>query len=291
MTNLVSTANNLLTFSPEQVDLIKRTVAKGATDDELKLFLYQCQRTGLDPFSRQIYFVKYGDKVTIITAIDGYRTIAERTGKYAGSDDPNFYEVETEIAAQPANRNFPRKATVTVYKMVEGQRCPFTATARWEEYYPKQNRFKWDQMPHMMLAKCAEALALRKAFPNDLSGLYVQEEMDQAEKLVKVIPPKKENENTSPRDEIGSYEEYKIFGEPYKNSDYFGRSVREVPIDKLEVLVQWTLDKSKTMGKLTPDMAQFLEHSRRFLSEEKKSSEERARRNSGIPEITQENCF
>ena len=77
-------------FTPGQIATIKETVANGASDNELKLFLYQCSRTGLDPLSRQIHFIKRGGKATIQTGIDGFRAIAERTGKYAGNDDYLF---------------------------------------------------------------------------------------------------------------------------------------------------------------------------------------------------------
>ncbi len=171
-------------FSRDKVDLIKRTVAKDATDTELQLFLHQCERTGLDPLARQIYFrkqkTKNGDVVTIITGIDGYRLIADRTGQYGGNDDPVFDDEEN-----------PRKATVTVYKIIGGLRCPFTSSARWDQYYPGDAQgFMWRKMPHLMLGKCAEALALRKAFPAELSGLYVKEEMDQAggQQTVEAVP-------------------------------------------------------------------------------------------------------
>ncbi len=174
----VQPTKNALTLSPDQVDLIKRTIAKGATDDELKLFLYQCEKRGLDPLSRQIYFqkrkTKTGEQMTILTAIDGYRLIADRTGKYAGNDEP-IYD----------NERSPSKATSTVYKIVGTIRCPFTATARWHQYYPgDQSGFMWNKMPHLMLGKCAEALALRKAFPEELGGLYIDEEMHQAGKPI-----------------------------------------------------------------------------------------------------------
>ena len=167
-------SSGLITFDREKVELIKRTVAKGATDDEFALFIHQCQRTGLDPLTRQIYFrkqnTKSGPQITIITGIDGYRLIADRTDKYAGNDDPTF-----------DNEEQPRRATVTVYKLAGGLRCPYTATARWDQYYPGDSQgFMWRKMPHLMLGKCAEALALRKAFPAELSGVYVKEEMDQA---------------------------------------------------------------------------------------------------------------
>ncbi len=163
-------------FTTTQVDLIRRTIARGATDDELTLFLGQCRRTGLDPFAKQIYLVKRWDSkaqkevMAIQVGIDGYRLIADRTKSYAGNDDPVF-DSESE----------PQKATVTVYKVVDGVRCGFTATARWSQYFPGEKQgFMWKRMPHLMLGKCAEALALRKAFPAELSGLYIAEELDQA---------------------------------------------------------------------------------------------------------------
>ena len=162
------TYNNI---TPAQVDLIKSQIAVGATDDELKLFLHVADKSGLDPLSRQIYFIKRSGKMTIQTGIDGFRAVADRTGQYVGSSDPVFED----------NGKIPAKATVTVNKVVGGVVGNFTATARWEEYYPgKSQGFMWDKMPHTMLGKCAEALALRKAFPAQLSGLYTGDEMDQA---------------------------------------------------------------------------------------------------------------
>lgn len=162
-----------MTWTPDQVDLIKRTVAKDCTNDEFKLFLYQAARTGLDPLAKQIYAVKRGGRMTIQTGIDGFRLTADRTGKLAGSDDAVF-------TGKPKQPDFA--ASVTVYKIIKGVRCPFSATARWAEYYPGDAQgAMWNKMPCTMLAKCAEALALRKAFPADLSGVYTKEEMDQAE--------------------------------------------------------------------------------------------------------------
>lgn len=156
-----------------KIDLIRRTVAAGASADELELFFHQARRAGLDPLAKQIYFVKRQGKGVIQVGIDGLRLIADRTGQYAGSDDADFSVAN--------DRGYPSAAKVVVYKMVAGQRCPFSATARWDEYYPGDSQgFQWKRMPHAMLSKCAEALALRKAFPADMSGLYVHEEMEQA---------------------------------------------------------------------------------------------------------------
>jgi phage recombination protein Bet len=176
-----------------KLDLVKRTVANGASNDEFELFLHQARRTGLDPLSKQIYCIKRGDKATIQTGIDGYRLIAQRTGEYAGSDDAVF-SYDNEYAA-----GLGLAATVTVWRFVQGQRCPFTATARMHEYKPERGAQMWERMPHTMLAKCAEALALRKAFPAELSGVYADTEMDQAGPVAAdpddLYPP----EDTQPR--------------------------------------------------------------------------------------------
>jgi phage recombination protein Bet len=188
-------AEAMFGIDPEKVDLIKSTVAPTATHEELKLFLYQCSRTGLDPLAKQIYFQKRFNKrrqkaeLTIITGIDGYRLVADRTGQYAGNDDPVFDDEE-----------HPRKATVTVYKLIGDQRCPFSASARWDQYYPGDEQgFMWRKMPHLMLGKCAEALALRKAFPAELSGLYIKEEMDQADQEPAATPAVKPAASVKPQ--------------------------------------------------------------------------------------------
>jgi len=168
-----------LVFNASQIDLIKTQIARECTDAELALFIGVCERTGLDPFSRQIYAIRRPDKkapggarMVIQTGIDGYRLIADRTGRYAGNSDAVY---------QYDDHGRVMRATVTVGKLVQGVCCSFTASALMSEYRPSFPGPLWDRMPHVMLAKCAEAAALRKAFPADLSGLYTQEEMEQAE--------------------------------------------------------------------------------------------------------------
>lgn len=162
----------LLQFTQEQTQLIKTQIAKDCTNDELALFLYQCKRTGLDPLTRQIYAIKRSGRLTIQTSIDGFRCIAERSGTYAGQDEPVWIDDE---------KGFPVKCTVTVYRFSpQGQRYPAgVGVAYFKEYYPNPMNLQ-KSMPHTMIAKVAEALALRKAFPQDLSGLYTSEEMNQA---------------------------------------------------------------------------------------------------------------
>jgi phage recombination protein Bet len=163
-------------YTTAQVELIKKTVAAGCSNDELALFLEVCKGSGLNPFMKQIYAIKRGDKMTVQTGIDGYRLLAARTGDLAGIDDA-VYDAESDER--------PAWASVTVWRFVRGQRVPFTAKARWREY-AQVNRdgnptAMWAKMPYLMLGKCAEALALRKAFPAELSGVYTAEEMDQAD--------------------------------------------------------------------------------------------------------------
>lgn len=173
-------------YTKEQINLIRHTVAQGATDNELMLFLYQAKRKGLDPLSNQIHFVKRNTKngpmVAIQTGIDGYRAIAHRTGLLAGVNDAYFDDGKTEYEMKKANIEHPETATVIVKKRVGNQIVESSATAGWDEYYPGgKGDFMWRKMPYLMLAKCAEALALRKAFPDDLSGIYTDAEMDQAQ--------------------------------------------------------------------------------------------------------------
>ena len=156
------------TVTRDQLDLVRRTVAAGATDAELELFLFDCHRRGVHPLDRLIHFTKRGGRYTPITSIDFLRGRAHDTGEMAGSDDAVF---DRDIQV----------ATVTVYRLTRGVRYAYTATARYTEYVPAEGQDRmWHKMPHTMLGKCAEALALRKAFPQQLGGLYVKEELEQA---------------------------------------------------------------------------------------------------------------
>lgn len=163
----------LTNVTHEQYAVIRKTIAKDATPEELELFLYDCQRQGVHPLDRLLHFTKRSGKYVPITSIDLMRARAADTGEHAGTDDPVYH-------GTPSTDDFT--AAVTVYRMVSGQRCGFTASARWHEYKPAPGSdVMWKKMPHLMLGKCAEALALRKAFPRQLAGTYTNEEMAQAD--------------------------------------------------------------------------------------------------------------
>jgi phage recombination protein Bet len=172
------------------VELLRRTVAKGTTDDEFALFLWVAKKHRLDPMTRQIHAIKRqvqkhhqdakgiwhaGAVMTIQVGIDGYRALAARHKDYGGSDDA-IYTFDKPGDKQPAS------ATIKLWK--RGLEHPVVATAYWNEFAPadltRPEMFMWAKMPKHMLAKCAEALALRKGYP-DLSDIYTDEEMAQAD--------------------------------------------------------------------------------------------------------------
>jgi len=173
--------SSLALWTPEQTQLISTTIAPGCSNDELRLFAYACQRTGLDPFSKQIYAIKRGGKMTIQAGIDGLRAIAERTGQLDGSE--TYWCGDDGVWADVWLNSKPPAAAKTVLHR-KGAAHPFVGVARFADYNAGQGL--WSKMPAAMIAKCSEALALRKAFPADMSGVYSTDEMDQAVETVTV---------------------------------------------------------------------------------------------------------
>lgn len=181
----VSPAQNIEALAKEfgqsegYIQTVKDTIAVGATDNELRLFLETARRVGLDPMARQIFCVKRwsGGKevISVQTSIDGFRLIADRTGRYVPSREPTFaFDKQGNLES----------ATAYIKKFVAGSWHEISATAFYSEYVQTTKDGKpnsmWRKMPRLMLAKCAESLVLRKSFPAELSGLYTSEEMNTA---------------------------------------------------------------------------------------------------------------
>lgn len=174
-------------FTPEQEQMILRTFLGGASKQEAEVLLATVRRRKLDPFSRQVYFVKRYDTQkrmevwAIQTSIDGLRSIAERSGKYNGQSEPEYGSDE-----------YGEFCKVRVYRKDWPAEHAAVGIAYYEEFVQKTREGKvthfWFKMKRLMLAKCAEALGIRKAFPEETGGLYISEEFGTPDTEVDVTP-------------------------------------------------------------------------------------------------------
>lgn len=160
----------------EDRNLLLATVAKGATEAEFEMFLEFCKSTGLNPFKKEIWFIKTGQGVQMMTGINGFLTIA--------NNHPQFDGMTVKIDEQDGKLV---SATCTVYR--KDRKYPSEATVYYSEY--AKNSPIWRTMPRMMLQKVAKSVALREAFPQELNGMYTQEEMPQEYSIQESKPENK----------------------------------------------------------------------------------------------------
>lgn len=184
-----NTKQDVSHFTEKQMEILRNSICKGVSQEEFEVFIMACVKTKLDPFMKQIYAVprkckksdgSWGTSMTIQTGIDGYRLIAERTGCYAPGPESTYVIEDGKLVS----------ATAYIKKMTsDGTWHTVSASAHMDEYMQtftdrsgeKKPMGMWGTMPRTMLAKCAESIALRKAFPAEMSGIYTKEEMSQAE--------------------------------------------------------------------------------------------------------------
>lgn len=230
-------------FSGKQIDILKNSICKGISNEEFEIFLMACAKTQLDPFMRQIYAVKrkskkpdgsWGETMTIQTGIDGYRLIAERTERYAPGPEPTY--IMDEKGNLISSTAYIKKQTK------DGTWHTVSASAYLDEYCQtfvdkatgeKKPTGMWVNMQRTMLAKCAEAQALRKAFPAEMSGVYTKEEMQQADVDV---TPKISLEQAAELDKILDQcdDKYTKWVYDYIKKQYNTENLSELPLDIFE---------------------------------------------------------
>lgn len=188
-------ADDQTTFTQQQVSALRQVGLEEANEGDIALFFHQAKATGLDPFKREIYMIgrnvknprtnQWEKRYTIQTGIDGFYKIADRatraTGGTWGIPETLWCGEDGQWTDVWLSRQAPAAAKVTV----ERNGARFTTVAVTAEYMAVgkdgQPTGLWAKMPARMIAKCAEALGIRRAFPDDLSGLYTSEEMAQAD--------------------------------------------------------------------------------------------------------------
>lgn len=241
MSTSIASTSPSAQFTTDQQQLIRDTVAKGATPDEMKLFLYRCQIMKLDPLKPgMIHFVKYGSAPGVmVVGIDGFRSIASRTGQMSG--------IKRGV-------NLDAKGNL-ISAWAEVYRKDWAAPAREEVPFAEYNTGKgpWAKMPQTMLKKVAECAALRMAFPDDLGGVYERAEMDQAaDALPEVRPPQPEPGDGFVRDG------YRVTGLPKEFERYNAKLIQDIPAAVHRDIVSRIESNAATTGK--PITRKWLEY-------------------------------
>jgi phage recombination protein Bet len=258
-----------------QLAIIKAHIAPGIPSEELTFFAEVCRTLRLNPILRQIYDIprKSQGKTTwtIQIGIDGLRALAARSGAYAGNEEP-MYGVVTESHGV----KHPIWARVVVYRMVQGQPRPFVGHAHWAEFAPLNYEKtgytgQWAKMPYRMLAKVAEAQALRMAFPEETSGVYIDAEMDQAGEIVTGLVVDADPSGVATAAEVRKADP------PAKVAEERAEAARDAGTDEKalrdECIRLWRGTQDETRGAnlahFAADMTAYIEHAAPFTQAER----------------------
>lgn len=245
MSNALALQNE---FNSDQLALIKSTVAKGATNDELQLFLYRCKHMGLDPLKPgQIHFVKYGSSPgTIVIGIEGFRSKAATTGKHTGTKrgvirDTSGKGIGAWAEVYRSDWQHPARVEVSLTEFIA-------------------DKPTWKKMPEAMIQKVAEVHALRMAFPDELGGVYSDDEMDQASfKDVSSVEPVREAIPDVFKDDDLS-ETVITFGK------YKGKMFKDLDVFALDGYVKWVIQSAKEQNKeITGQVLKFTQDAEAYL--------------------------
>lgn len=247
-------ANFAMVFGEPELKLIKETITPGATQSEFNLFVYDAQSRGLNPLRKEMYWIqrmvydpKAGKKVNRAShqvGIDGFRKIAQSTNEYEGQTKV-IYGEDFDFGG----KKVPVYAEVGVYR--KNFKEPLYARAYFEEYAQSYNGklgSMWEKMPRLMIAKCAESLALRKAFPDCLSGLYTSDEMGQANNKVEdVSTSRKQEDEKKPKFKEVDAETGEIKEEKPQCATRSQEKKFDEVMDRFGLLMSWTPKKTGEM--------------------------------------------
>ena len=201
---LATTQSTALSAMPESelIGVLQTSLYPGAAIGSVKMVLGYCKAAGLDPMQKPVHIVPMWDKNTkatrdvVMPGIGLYRTQAARSGQYAGVTDPEFGPDVTETIGG-VEITFPAWCKVTVKRLLGNQVVEFAAREFWKENYATAGKDSaapnamWKKRPYGQIAKCAEAQALRKAFP-EFGSAPTADEMEGREFETEAAPAKQE---------------------------------------------------------------------------------------------------
>lgn len=199
MSNVAVQQQSALATQSEEdlIQVLQNSLYPGAQIGSVQMVLGYCQAAGLDPMQKPVHIVPMWDKNSrsmrdvIMPGISLYRTQAARTGEHVGTDEPVFGQLVT-LDLGGMQIQVPEWCSVTVWRMKQGVRCAFVATEYWVENYATAGKDSvvpntmWKKRSRGQIAKCAEAQALRKGFPEvgsaptaeEMEGKYIGGEID-----------------------------------------------------------------------------------------------------------------